>query len=349
MTSKGYKQVAFKSIMMDVADIRARSKRAHITELAANIRETLGEPIHSPTVRVPGNVLLCGRDRMAALLLLKAKKFWVRQVECSDSEARELELAENAYRRPVENRAEMIAEMVQLRTAAIKSESVVTEEQGRTVSLPAENAVKAKARKEVARAAGVSVAAVKKAEQRAKAAKEEAPAEPAAPEPATLDLLFVDDDGARAIMHLARGDQEAIDKADKLLQRAQAALNGLTANALQQQLYADVHRVASRVRSHRPEFICPWCKGLPDLLEDCQPCLSLGYVSHEIAGRAPPELRTADPPLVMIHGKAWPYADVRDGKAPPKNGHAKRGGLTVETTDGEVHDLTVEADDEQAY
>ena len=356
-----YKQIALKSLRVDAADIRKRTKAAHVTELAQNIRDSGNELIHALTVRADDKRLLCGRDRLAALVVLKVKAAWVHLVECNDQEAKELEVWENVYRRPIANRAEMLAGLVAAKEAEIQASR---DAEPRTVSPAPQRSAKAEARKQVARAAGITTAAVKKAEQRA-AAKESAagdhgplPSEPAAsavePAPA-LDLLGCDDASAEAVAKFARKDQEAIDEADKHMRLAQAAISRMTPSTMAQELKADVHRVAGRVRAARPEFICPWCKGLPKAeVPPCAPCGGLGYVSKEVKGRAPKELYAADvAPLVSIDGKFRLYTDVRDGKwEPPKNGAPakKEKRISVELPGGRVVDPEREADDaEQAY
>jgi hypothetical protein len=356
----GYKQVAVKSIHLDAADIRKRTKAAHVSELAADIRDAGDEPIHAPTIQARTNKLVCGRDRMAAIVILKSKRLWVRVADCTDAEAAKLERRENIYRRPTENRSALLAELVALRTKEIQAG------EGRTVSLAPRQSAKAEARRQIARAAGITPAAVKKAEQRAAAkvppsdgagapvsadGRGEAPPEAEA----TLDLLGCDDASGEAMAKFARFDQAAIDEADKYMRLAQTAIARMAPSTMAQELKADVHRVASRVRAARPESICPWCKGLPrPEAPPCAPCGGLGYVSKEIAGRAPKELLdTSVAPLVAgVDGKFRLYTDVRDGKwTPPKNAApAKRGKtLTVRTTDGVEHRLDEVDDAEAAY
>jgi hypothetical protein len=115
----GYKKISFKSITLDAADIRKRSKLAHVADLASDIRDKGQEPIHAPTVRMPGGVLLCGRDRMAALLTLKTKKLWVRLCECTDAEAADLEASENVHRRN-DNRNDVLARASSLRNSYLR-------------------------------------------------------------------------------------------------------------------------------------------------------------------------------------------------------------------------------------
>lgn len=319
----GYKRLAFKSVRMDVPDIRRRSKERHVTDLAADIREHGDEPIHAPTIRMPRKELLCGRDRMAALLITKAKRLWVRLAECSDLEAADLEASENIHRRQ-DSRSDVIAKAVSVK------ERLLSEREGVTVSQAPQHSAKAAARRAVARAAGVSTGAVRQAEHRAKKRAESSatvPGETAlssapaaeAEEPApTLNLLGCDDSSTRTVMKFARPIQEAIDEADRHLRLAQTAIARMPAGALQQDLKEQVRRLASLVRSHRPESICPWCKGLPKAtIGSCGGCGGDGFVSAEKVGRAPSECFFRDPPLVVINGKSQPYADVRDGKVKP--------------------------------
>jgi len=366
----GYRQVKYASISMDVADVRKRSKAAHVAELADDIRKLGDEPIHAVTVRASDKRLLCGRDRMAALLILKAKSVWIHLVDCDEIEAADLEASENVHRR-ADNRAETLLAAVTAKEALIRAR------EPRTMSQAPQHSAKAQARKEVARAAGVSTAAVKKAEQRA--AAKDVPSDPAgassppndAPAglpPPPIDLLGTPQLKGNASYDFVRVVQVPLDEADKLLRQAQAVLKRLDGVAgfatVAQQLHAEVHRVASRVRSHRPWAICPWCKCLPALVKTCAGCERRGWVSEEVARRAPTECITSSatmviggfvtrqitPPVVMWNGQAVPYDDAAAGKF-PKNGRAapaKGKGISVELPDGSEADLTVDYDEGQA-
>lgn len=339
---------------MDVADVRRRTKQQHVVDLANDIRERGEEPIQAPTVRAADKKLLCGRDRMAALMLMKARKLWVHVVECTDDEAAELELSENVYRR-TENRSELLARLVALKEQKIRADAT----QGGTPVPPAQR-VKAEARKDVAKAAFVTTAAVKKAEQRARDSAAGhppgLPSEPAAAavEPALftpcIDLLGLPVNGATRVANdWSAGVQAAIDEADKYLRLAQAALKKLEAcafhNTTAQQLRDDVHRVASRVRSVRPHSICPWCKHVPKATESCNPCHTLGYVSEEVAARAPAVCLDKARPVVMWRGQPVPYADAVAGRWPKNGSNGKGGSISVDLPDGTAADLTTEYDE----
>jgi len=320
MKWEGYRQVKLASIHTDWSEIKRRMKSPHVKELAADIAAAGDEPIHAPTIRAQGKRLLCGRDRLAAALLNKRSRIWVHVADCDDDEAKGLELRENIYRRPVANRAEMLAELVALKEQHLRAAA----ESGDMSPLPrgaSDQTVKAEARKQVARAAGITPASVKKAEQRA---ADKAEADPFAPvgEVASewipnLKLLGVPGDDARALCELAAPRQAAIDEADKHLRLAQAALKRVEQDTAMQQLYADVHRVASRVRSCRPEMICPWCKNVPALRATCSGCQMAGYVSEEQGRGAPRELvDTNFAPLVAVNGAFRTYADAAAGNLP---------------------------------
>lgn len=351
MIWRGYKRISFSSVKMDVAEIRRRSKAANVADLAANIRQHGDEPIHAPTVRMPGKRLLCGRDRMAALMILKAKKLWVRLAECSDLEAADLEASENLHRRQ-DDRDEVIARAVRAKEAL-----AAADDRNKSNDRPgaSQKAIKAEARRQVARDLGTSPNAIKQAEfraRRAAAATNDSAAEgrtyppPGAPaatavEPApfepNLKLLGVPIEEGRAPCEMAAPAQEAIDEADRHLRLAQAALKRLSGipHTIAVQLHDDVHRVASRVRSHRPELICPWCKHIPGLTRDCNACQTMGYVSAEKAMSAPSEC-LAEPPVVVVNGEFVPYADALAGKLPKRPAPAAKGGkrIRVEGPDG---------------
>jgi hypothetical protein len=367
----GYRQIALKSIIVDAPDIRAREKAAHVAELASDIRTRGEEPIHAPTVRAGSNTLLCGRDRFAALRTLKAKKLWVHVVDCDETEARELELAENIYRR-ADNRSELIAQLVSLKEQQLKSaeQAGMTRRAGVTVSQLAPQTIKAQARREVARAAGVTTAAVRQAEVRSARAKGVArDGHGAAGEPLTgdqllphetpvpggnlerpcIDLLGTPREHAEAdgLLEECSAIQAAIDEADKYMRLALAATKPLETtlftNGEQQEIRREIQRVGSLVRSKRPGSICPWCKGLAQQIPECGGCRNDRWVSAERAATAPVEC--------VMHT----YADVAAGKvkqvaANPATRRERRISVEVDGRvyqgDGdELRELTVERED----
>ncbi|HUG50753.1 MAG TPA: hypothetical protein VLZ78_07125, partial [Terrimesophilobacter sp.] len=117
--------------------------------------------------------------------------------------------------------------------------------------------------------------------------------------------------------------------------------------ALYQSLHADVHRLASLVRSYRPASICPWCKWDGLIVAECPGCEGAGWVSAEKADRAPRELLDGTNPVVFVRGRAVPLGQVlahitpSTGAASPKKGGKQ---IKVEGPDGRVGTIA-ESDD----
>ena len=78
-------------------DMRRRMESARVKERAHSI-DDIGM-LHCPIVRWPTLELICGKDRVAALMLRGSVAVEVDLVECSDEEAKKIELAENYHRR----------------------------------------------------------------------------------------------------------------------------------------------------------------------------------------------------------------------------------------------------------
>jgi len=380
LKSLGYKTVALTSIRLDPAELRRRSKEQRVIDLAETIERYGGSPLHAPTVRFPGRVLLCGRDRMAALVRLGAKRVEVHAVECTDEEAQELELIENLHKRPEDKQA-LIAQLARLREAFHRAQDPDA----------AEQTIAARVNDDVAKSTGDSVRNVQRAKSQARHAVAVTPCvtqhnhvfgesgvceidgcsklsdaellRRGAPQtreplpPPNLDLLGVDDDSTRAVCKFVQAEQAAIDEADKHLRLALAALKPIELSRLGQELRAQVSRVGELVRSQRPAALCPWCKGLPKATVGlCGGCRGEMWVSAEVAGRAPRELRDETAPVVAYNGKFIPYAAARAGKL-PRNGTAP--GKTISVVDeaganllgeamaAEERELAVEYDEEE--
>jgi ferredoxin len=177
----GYKQLGTGSVVLDMPDIKRRMKAPHVAALSEDAAQAGNEYIHAPTVRDADKRLVCGRDRMAGALLKKRKRMWFHLVEATDQEIAELEERENIYRRHSDGeRAQSLARLVELQKQKIRADekatigdSVPDRDGASKKGAKSDKQVVVEARKAVARAAGVSPAAVKQAEKRAAAAKAE--------------------------------------------------------------------------------------------------------------------------------------------------------------------------------
>lgn len=339
----GFRQVATKTPRIDVVDIKRRQAMQHVKDLAADIKAHGGEPIHAPTMRQGSGALLCGRDRFAATLLNGTKKLWVHVVECDDDEAKALELAENIYRR-ADNRAELIAQLVALKTQHLRAEDDAKRAAGEAVSEAPQHSPKARARREVAKAAGVSPAAVRKAEARAaKPAKEATNDAPeggtvsqaqdleAAPLPPGFETY-----GVELSAELRGRIEETIAFCKDMERDARHVLRCLTdmerpgtytiAPAHIQQIRERAQALGHAVRAAMPAALCPYCKAQAAPMVNCNACGSTGVVGKHAGDHVPRELLATDVVMVAVNGQIVPLAD---SSAAPAAKPKKKGGKPI--------------------
>jgi hypothetical protein len=341
MKWQGFKRIGFSSVAMNVAEIRRRSKAAHVVDLAGDIKAHGEEPIQAPTVRAKTKQLVCGRDRMAALLVLRAKTVWVHVVDCTDDEAKELEIAENAYRR-AENRAELIAELMRLKEQHLRATAQVTQRnESNTVTgrRGSHDPIKTEARKQVARATGITPAAVRQAEVRA-AKKVSSPAgHGAAGDPPTgapplkhpaghgstseAERALTLPAGFRDFgLEVPKSERAAllvlVDELGEHEQWTKNLLGWLTrgerdplrriAGAVADRIREAAHGLGHALREAIPVGRCFYCKGRADLVPTCTACGQTGFVGRHGGDGVPAELKAAAPLLVAIDGRSVPYA-----------------------------------------
>jgi len=365
-----YKLVSVKSIRVDMPDIKRRMKASHVEDLARDIRAHGDQPIHAPTVRAKTNDLVCGRDRFAATLVNGSKKLWVHIVECTDDEAKELELTENIYRR-ADNRAELLARLVQLQKQKIRAEE--KEATGNTVagaggaSRPPkhEKTVTKEARAAVARAAGVSPVAVKRAEERAAAAKAEeaeAPDETEQEGAVVYELpegfnafgLIVSQDEIREIENITlvlgdwdKANRRTLGHLTDIEKAGGAALAPTHAQKIRERLQAAGHAIRDAI----PASLCYFCKSLDALKAACPACGGTGVVGMHGGDNVPPELKLGEPEArVAVNGKfvLVGAAENAAGAVAAKPSKPARS-IKVTQVDGSVADLDNIDDDAQAF
>ena len=322
--SPEYKRVRITSIRCDVADIRRRMKEPHVKELAADIKARGESPIHAPAIRADSNGLLAGRDRMAALMVNKAKSIWVHRAECTDQEARALELAENIYRR-ADNRSELLAELQRITEQRISAEQDDARARGEAVPAGNTNSPAAQARREVARAAGVRPASVKRAEIRvtqraasvtvspmpdsASEPEEEANAGGAIELPPKFQTFGLDVPFASRAA-IATAVNELGDWANDF----NALLRRLTeiekqggyavAPAHLQRIRERFEQAGHAVRDAVPTSLCFYCKAQPASTPTCPACGQTGVVGRHGGDNVPPELKQGGAAArVAVNGK----------------------------------------------
>jgi hypothetical protein len=350
----GFREVAVKSLHVDAVDTKRRQALQHVKDLAEDIRGHGGEPIHAPTVREGSKALLCGRDRFAATLLNGAKKLWVHMVECDDQEAKELELAENIYRR-ADNRAELIASLVKLREQHLRAQDDAKRAAGEKVSNRTQDSPIARARKEVAKAAGISPRTVEDHQRRAN----ETPGFPGAQ---IAQLGELTDDALpkdfrsfglettqvqRAQVATAREHLADMEGDVRHLMRTLADLEtlGYVAPAHVQAIRTAAQTLGHAVREAVPAGLCWYCKARPELKENCAGCGGTGFVGRHAGDHVPAELKRTDVVHVAVNGELVPLAAHASGAPvarPAKNGKPLK--VDVVGEDGVVNELTLERD-----
>lgn len=274
MIDHGFKTCVLETLKYNQTDIRRRMKESRVIELAASRKTFAQNPI---VVHYKTRVLISGRDRLAADFINELRSAPVHMVEADAREMELAELEENICRRPVDRDA-LMAEAVALREKTIYEQEIETPEADDSGPRKPgrKKTAKTKAREEVAKKAGTSPEAVRKATERAKK-KEKAKTEP---KPT----------GIRADMHEIKA---AIGLVLKPLISAQSATTklislsdgmGKDVEPALQRLKQRIQECAALVRLMRPDKVCSYCKG-DKLIEgrNCSGCGAAGYLTEGAA------------------------------------------------------------------
>ena len=295
MTFDGYKSISTAKIIAP-GDLRARQKSTDVKDLAASIKKLGDEPIHAITARRTkrGWEIVAGRDRYAALVLLKAKSTWVHVVvEATPLELIEAEIHENLRRRVVD-RDKLVASLVE-RTEKLLGE-IPHNLNGNSPRQGRPKTARGEAREIVAKAEGTTTEAVRAAEYRE--ARDEGPAgnrdEKAAPPAPPIETwglplsaeaayLLVDEiEGLKEIDHLGRRAQVAVTK----------LVNARLPEAHAQRILSVAHELGVLARAVMPAAICPYClNGARSTPVGCNTCGATGYVRAEQLAGIPRELK----------------------------------------------------------
>lgn len=335
MQWQGSRDIPIAELIYNRQDIAERQQTARVAELAASMRRLGGEPIQPLTVQDVTNLLIAGRDRLAACLMLKLETVPCRVAdEFTARELLEVEVEENVRRR-TDDRDLLLSRLVE-ETAKEKASKAPglskPPAKGRPVT------AKGSARAEVAKLAGTTPEAVRRAETRA-AAKTEPP-KPVVVAPFLADfgvgwIAQLDAEATRVAQHLST--------AAKALARAQAAFTEAT-EALGQ-LYGDAghytavkpfladasrlreqtHRLAGQVRGQVPTTLCPYGKGT--CTKDCPACRGLQWATaDQEAAQVPAELLREGADAMVSNGAGGfePFAKV-PGSRPPSVGGKRPG------------------------
>ena len=288
----GIKSIPIRALV-NVHEATAVMTEPRVAELAKSIKGLVC--MHEPMVRAIDFRLVSGRDRTAAYLLNGEAEMKAKLVDCTDQELDEMEVEENLRRRcDPDEQAALVTKALKLAEARI-----VLEERSRPKDKPAGRKVgrpvgslspQGKARAQVAQALNVSSKAIYRREQRAKDRKIDAATKaadqgaPLPPPEASIKTLGMD----VSTEFLAGVDAAAsyIQEAVRGLRAAQQALSRLkTAEVpfpagLLARLYDDVHDAFERVKAAKPHSVCPHCKGLAGVQDECVGCVNTGFITE---------------------------------------------------------------------
>ena len=272
--------------------------------------------LHEPIVRkLDGKlVLLAGRDRIAGLELQGIDDATVKIVECSDEEASSIEEVENIERRhdPLEQQ-NLIAKRIRRLEQALATDG---EPQPRRRGRP--KSLRSKAIELVAAERGVKPRSVEQAERRrlekvgAQAVEEflDTPDEEVGP-PIRLIGVVLD---PRDMADLTR-IQAIIDEAARHMLLAARSLGRLAGavpfpESVLDRIRDAVRSAAKNVRDARPTVLCPYCKMIDGIQQDCAACHTKGWLGSVDGLQIPPELWDENDPIVIHKGETKHVSDL---------------------------------------
>lgn len=291
-------------------DFRARLKAPHVAELATSL-ESVGQ-LNEPIVRTTDKLLIAGADRVAAHTLRKAERVLVKLVDCTDEEAEHLRLTENIWRRhEPEKRGLDLERLLALESArAARAIKAARKEPTPPPELVSEGgyrkSAKRVAREKVAKAKGVSLETVRKAELRTKKRREkkaavekvvnaQADGKPVdtAPIAPINDLGFELD--ASWLLKVAEV-KRLVEMSAHHASTALGALTQIATKALPfpegrlQRMRLDLQAIATACRMAAPTSLCPFCKGQDGYQTGCGACTAHGYITAGQMDHVPEEL-----------------------------------------------------------
>lgn len=317
-----------KTISLEKLHLPGDFKDAMQDEETAKIEasyDMVGGHFNDPIVRKrdDGNYeLIAGRKRIAAHLNREAKKVEVKVMEGTDDEAKLIEYLENACRKHDRDlQADLYIRIVDLMEGEVIQERALEPEPTDKRPPGRPKTARGVARERAAEAIGVKPETVRKAEARHQAKLERDYEHEAPPRIETLGIpleepfLLEAAELKRIVgaftgrLVVAMGELNIIDKAPSPLDFPPGVLQ--KARELGRELRVLIGR-------YSPVSLCPFCKGVPDLQEDCTACRGMGWVGKMDQENIPKELLIpGEEGFVMEHGQLVPVAEVIDFSGRP--------------------------------
>lgn len=292
----GHRMVKVSSVKLS-GDMRLRQEKAHVRVLADSMGN-LG-PLQDPVVRHAPNTpdhlrLLAGRDRFAAHMLNQTLEVDVLLVECDDTEAKQIELVENGHRRHSE--VEQIHALEELNRLLAASKRALIEETGLE---PTKRAVRQRA----AEVTHVLPETLERQEARLRAATGQQTRQNGI-ETWGMEL----DDEWWSKVQTVTVAMEAL--ATKLTSAFAASKilseRSLVPTYIGQDVRQQLQALSNLVRANIPVALCPYCKGLTGIMEECVPCQMTGWVGREKMKGVPDEFKDIENKRINYRGKMYP-------------------------------------------
>ena len=275
--------------------------------------------INPVLIRKSDGRFICGRKRAAAAIRLGLKRLWVTWVDCDDNECELLTISENLHRAETGEPAALAAQYVE------KLAHKITSDDPRPPRWPNGKPTTARvaAREMVAEQRGIQPESVRRYEHKDRQARGLPPRKrgrpphgEVAPRP-VLKTLGVDPD-EEFIAKVAEV-ANAIERATGMLTRARTVLASVESplpRTSNQQLIQELESTLAKVKSLKPAALCPWCKSLEALVEQCEGCGGVGWLGKGQLNGVPPELLDEEEVKVWVGGVALPAEEFIEEDEP---------------------------------
>lgn len=275
-----------------------------LTAALADSIALLGQ-LHEPLVRRGDTFnVLHGNRRIAAAIRLGKKTVLCKLIDCTDLEAEAVRLMDTIPMQRQEGNVANAMERVRLEQRANPDKR----RGGRPVG-PGKAA-----REAMAAALGLSPKAMEVRQEREKRAERagDVPKTPGAEAAAaTISVLGMEVD--KAFLTAVLAAHEYVSTARQYAVLCQGALTRLANSGTPyprrrtQQMRLAANELSTFIASQLPSSLCPWCKGVPTVMEKCAACSGVGIIVAEQEERVPSALREEAQPMVSVHGK---YVEV---------------------------------------
>lgn len=274
--------------------------------------------LQEPIVRASDMRPLCGLGRIASCAVLQEEEVTVKLVECTDEEAVIVTLAENGVRTHDSAKAASLEKDL-LAMLEAREPSNDPPWDGVSMKRGRPKNPKIAAREMAAEASGLKPETLRMREYRDKVknAPPVLPAEPTAPPFRTIGREL----HPTFIRQVAKVHED-LSSAAKRLSAALSDLTRLEKSGLPyrrdrvDRLKEDLRSLSEAFRSMRPAALCPSCKGVDDVQNECAGCATVGYITEGQVASVPSELWDEESPVVLFRGYQRPLSEFAEEVAP---------------------------------